>query len=46
MGTDLTGDFEEFRIWYSQDNDTMRTQMRFKLGVAITETDLFAENTL
>ena len=45
-GTDLTGDFEEFRIWYSQDNDTMRTQMRFKLGVAITETDLFAENTL
>ena len=46
MGTDLTGDFENFRIWYSMDNDVVRTQIRFKLGVAITETNLFAENTL
>ncbi len=46
MGTDLTSDFENFRVWYSADNDVVRTQIRFKLGVAITETNLFAENTL
>ncbi len=41
MGTDLTSDFEQFRLWYSQDNDEMRGLMRWRLGVAVTEPSLF-----
>jgi hypothetical protein len=46
MGTDLTGDFEQFKLFYSQDNDEMRAIMRWKIGVAVTEVDAFSENTL
>jgi hypothetical protein len=41
MGTDLTSDFEQFRLWYSQDNDEMRGLMRWRLGVAVSEPSLF-----
>ncbi len=46
MGCDLTGDFEQFKLFYSQDNDEVRAIMRWKIGVAVTEVDAFAENTL
>jgi hypothetical protein len=46
MGTDLTGDFEQFKLFYSQDNDEMRAIMRWKIGVSVTEVDAFSENTL
>lgn len=46
MGTDLTGDFEQFKLFYSEDNDEVRAIMRWKIGVAVTEVDAFAENTL
>jgi len=42
MGTDLTSDFEQFRLWYSQDNDEMRGLMRWRLGVAVSEPSLFS----
>jgi len=42
MGTDLTSDFEQFRLWYSQDNDEMRGLFRFRIGVAVSEPSLFA----
>ena len=41
MGTDLTSDFEQFRLWYSQDNDEMRGLMRWRLGIAVSEPSLF-----
>jgi len=40
LGTDLTGDFEEFKMWYSQDNDQMRATMKWAIGVAVKEGDL------
>ena len=46
MGTDLTGDFESFKLWYSEDNDEVRAMMRWKIGIAVTEVDAFAENGL
>jgi hypothetical protein len=41
MGTDLTSDFEQFRLWYSIDADEMRGLMRWRLGVAVSEPSLF-----
>ncbi len=46
MGTDLTGDFEQFKLFYSESNDEVRAIMRWKIGVAVTEVDAFSENTL
>lgn len=46
MGTDLTSDFEQFKLFYSEDNDEIRAIMRWRIGVAVTETNMFAENTL
>ena len=46
MGTDLTGDFEQFKLFYSEANDEVRAIMRWKVGIAVTEVDAFAENTL
>lgn len=40
MGTDLTSDFDEFRVWYSQDNDEVRASMKWAVGVAIVEPGL------
>lgn len=34
MATDLMEDFEKFEMWYSQDFQSLRTNMRFKAGVA------------
>lgn len=37
MGTDLTSDFDEFKVWYSQDNDEVRASMKWAVGVKIVE---------
>lgn len=46
MGTDLLSDSETFALRYSADSDELRAFMRWTIGVAITETSLFAENGL
>lgn len=35
MGTDLLNDTEEFKIWYSQDNDEVRFLAKWKQGVGV-----------
>lgn len=40
MGTDLTSDFDEFRVWYSQDNDEVRASMKWAVGVTIVQPEL------
>ena len=42
MGTDLTSDFDEFKVWYSQDNDEVRASMKWAIGAAIVDLDLVA----
>jgi hypothetical protein len=37
LGTDLTGDFEQFKLWYSQDNDQIRATMKWAIGMAVVE---------
>ena len=34
FGTDLEGDAEELKVWYSEDNDEFRLKVRFVAGVA------------
>ena len=41
MGTDLESDFEQFKLWYSQDNDEVRGLMRWRVGVAVSEPNLW-----
>ena len=40
LGTDLTGDFEQFKLFYSQDNDQIRATMKWAIGVAVKEPGL------
>jgi len=40
LGTDLTGDFEQFKLWYSEDNDQLRATMKWAIGAAVKEKDL------
>lgn len=35
VGTDLLGDAEDFKIWYSKDNDEVRFLAKFKVGVQV-----------
>ena len=35
LGTDLKGDSEQFRIWYSNDYNTVRTQIKWRLGAQV-----------
>lgn len=35
VGTDLMNENEQFKIWYSQDNDEVRTNIQWKLGTQI-----------
>lgn len=37
MGTDLTGDFETFKMWYSEDNDQVRATMKWAIGATAAE---------
>ena len=45
LGTDLSSDFEQFRIWYSRDNDDVRTSMKWAIGVAVSQPDLWVYMT-
>lgn len=38
-GTDLLSDEEQFNLWYSQDNDEVRFQAAFKMGVQMAYPD-------
>ena len=40
MGTDLTGDFEVFKMWYSEDNDQVRATMKWAVGAAAVQPDM------
>jgi hypothetical protein len=40
MGTDLTSDFDEFKVWYSQDNDEVRASMKWTVGVTVIQPEL------
>ena len=40
LGTDLTGDFEQFKLWYSEDNDQVRATMKWAIGAAAKEAGL------
>jgi len=40
LGTDLTGDFEQFKLWYSEDNDQMRATMKWAIGTAAKQAGL------
>lgn len=40
LGTDLTGDFEQFKLWYSEDNDQVRATMKWAIGMAVVEPNL------
>lgn len=46
VGVDMLNDAEDFRIFYSQDNDEVRFVSKFKLGVNIAFPDLLVEFTL
>ncbi len=46
MGSDLTSDYEQFKLFYAEAEDEMRAIMRWRIGVAVTEVNMFAENTL
>lgn len=35
LGTDMENDFEDFRMWYSQDDDNVKYTIRFKRGVQV-----------
>lgn len=35
FGTDLLNDAEDFKIWYSEDNDEVRFASKFKVGVQV-----------
>lgn len=35
LGTDLNNDYEKFRTWYSYDNNTVRTQLKWRLGTQV-----------
>lgn len=41
LGTDLSSDFEQFRVFYSADNDEVRSLMKWAIGVAVTQPELW-----
>ena len=46
MGTDLLGDAENFRIWYSQDNDEVRFLAKWKQGANVAFPQFVVKHTL
>jgi hypothetical protein len=42
LGTDLESDFEDTRIWYSNDNETIRFSAMLYLGTAVADITDFA----
>lgn len=35
LGTDLRNDYEKFRTWYSYDNNTVRNQIKWRMGTQV-----------
>ena len=46
LGSDLTSDFEQFKLMYSESDDQLRAIMRWRIGVSVTETNMTANNGL
>ena len=43
VGTDLANEEEEYRFWYSQDNDEVRFRVTCKYGVQVAFPDQIVE---
>jgi hypothetical protein len=41
LGTDLSSDYEQFRLFYSSDSDEMRSIMKWAIGVAVSQPELW-----
>lgn len=39
IGTDLESDFDEFKIWYSMDDDILKMRSKYRLGVQVPYLD-------
>jgi hypothetical protein len=46
LGTDLESDFEDTRIWYSNDNETIRFSAMLYLGTAVADITDFVKYTV
>lgn len=45
LGTDLSSDYEQFKLFYSEDNDEMRSIMKWAIGVAVSQPELWVYMT-
>ncbi len=45
LGTDLESDFEDTRIWYSNDNETLRFSSHLYLGTTVADVESFVKYT-
>jgi hypothetical protein len=39
MAVDLEGEEQNYRLWYSEDNDEIRSKVSFKIGVNVAFTN-------
>lgn len=46
IGTDLSSDTANFRVWFSEDDDALKYRLRNKLGVNVGHANYFASNEL
>ena len=44
VGVGLEDDFDTLKIFYSADNDEVRVMGAWRLGVGVSQTDVFAKN--
>lgn len=45
-GTDLMSDYEDFKLWYSMDNQEVRFHARFKVGTQVAFPERIVKNSL
>ena len=45
LGTDLSSDFEQFRLFYDENEDTMRSIMKWAIGTAVSQPELWVYMT-
>lgn len=45
LGTDLSSDFEQFRVFYDENEDTMRSIMKWAIGTAVSQPELWVYMT-
>ena len=46
IGTDLSSDTANFRVWFSEDDDALKYRLRNKLGVNVGHVSYYASNEL